>query len=58
MTGAGTGHGTGLPGPACGRRSGLRNLAERAEQPGGGLDVTGSSGRGTTLVWHVPVGER
>ncbi|PWJ05120.1 histidine kinase, partial [Streptomyces sp. NWU49] len=44
--------------PAGGRRSGLRNMAERAEQLGGGLDVTGAAGRGTTLVWHVPVGER
>ncbi|MER6402284.1 GAF domain-containing sensor histidine kinase [Streptomyces viridosporus] len=43
---------------AGGRRSGLRNMAERAEQLGGGLDVTGAAGRGTTLVWHVPVGER
>jgi signal transduction histidine kinase len=44
--------------PAGGRRSGLRNMAERAERLGGGLDVTGSAGRGTTLVGHVPVGER
>ncbi|MER5995039.1 histidine kinase, partial [Streptomyces viridosporus] len=44
--------------PAGGRRSGLRNMAERAEQLGGGLDVTGAAGGGTTLVWHVPVGER
>jgi signal transduction histidine kinase len=44
--------------PAGGRRSGLRNMAERAERLGGTFDVTGSAGRGTTLLWRVPVGER
>lgn len=46
------------PIPAGGRRGGLRDMAERAERLGGGLDVTGPAGRGTTLVRHVPVGER
>ncbi|WP_016823346.1 sensor histidine kinase [Streptomyces viridosporus] len=44
--------------PAGGRRSGLRNMAERAEQLGGELEWTSPAGGGTTLVWHVPVGER
>ncbi|MFJ3980915.1 sensor histidine kinase [Streptomyces fungicidicus] len=44
--------------PAGGRRSGLRNMAERAEQLGGTLDVTGSAGGGTRLLWRVPAGER
>ncbi|MFI2510801.1 GAF domain-containing protein [Streptomyces sp. NPDC018972] len=44
--------------PDGGRRSGLRNMAERAERLGGTFDVTGSAGRGTTLLWRVPVGER
>ncbi|MFE1341153.1 GAF domain-containing protein [Streptomyces sp. NPDC058733] len=39
-----------------GRRSGLRNMAERAEQLGGGLDLSTPPGGGTTLVWSVPVG--
>lgn len=38
-----------------GRRSGLRNLAERAEQLGGHLDVAGSDGGGATLRWRVPL---
>ncbi|MFF1279074.1 GAF domain-containing protein [Streptomyces marokkonensis] len=44
--------------PSGGRRSGLRNMAERAEQLGGTFDVTGPAGGGTTLLWRVPVGER
>ncbi|MFE4052445.1 GAF domain-containing protein [Streptomyces sp. YIM B13518] len=44
--------------PQEGRRSGLRNMAERAERLGGTFEVTGSAGRGTTLLWRVPVGER
>ncbi|MEW2314362.1 sensor histidine kinase [Streptomyces bauhiniae] len=37
-----------------GRRSGLLNLAERARNLGGRLDVTSSDG-GTTLRWRVPL---
>ncbi|MFI0504069.1 GAF domain-containing protein [Streptomyces albogriseolus] len=48
--------GVGLP--SGGRRSGLRNMAERAEQLGGAFDVTQTPGGGTTLVWRVPVGEQ
>ncbi|MFF7474627.1 GAF domain-containing protein [Streptomyces sp. NPDC008092] len=44
--------------PAGGRRSGLRNMAERAEQLGGSLEVNRPEGGGTSLVWQVPVGER
>ncbi|MDT6987667.1 GAF domain-containing protein [Streptomyces lusitanus] len=47
--------GVGLP--PGGRRSGLRNMAERAGQLGGAFDVTATPGGGTTLVWRVPVGE-
>ncbi|MFJ4474153.1 sensor histidine kinase [Streptomyces xanthochromogenes] len=37
------------------RRSGLRNLVERAERLGGELSVSPSAGdRGTRLVWRVP----
>ncbi|MFJ9659202.1 GAF domain-containing sensor histidine kinase [Streptomyces griseoflavus] len=43
--------------PAGGRRSGLRNMAERAERLGGTFDVAGPPGGGTTLVWRVPVGD-
>ncbi|GGZ05428.1 histidine kinase [Streptomyces poonensis] len=44
--------------PAGGRRSGLRNMAERARQLGGALETTGPPDGGTTLVWRVPVTER
>ncbi|WP_375138105.1 GAF domain-containing protein [Streptomyces sp. Act143] len=44
--------------PAGGRRSGLRNMAERAEQLGGELESTSPPGGGTTLVWRVPVQEK
>lgn len=43
--------------PPEGRRSGLRNLAERAEQLGGALELLSPAGGGTTLTWRVPVGE-
>ncbi len=40
-----------------GRRSGLRNLAERAERLGGELSVSahGPTSRGTKLEWRVPL---
>ena len=41
-----------LPG---GRRSGLRNLAERAGQRGGCLETAPGSKGGTRLVWKVPL---
>ncbi|MGW7517725.1 GAF domain-containing protein [Streptomyces sp. NPDC054796] len=48
-----TDDGCGVPEGA--RRSGLRNLAERAERLGGTLELTGPPGGGTRLVWSVPV---
>ncbi|MFI6931571.1 GAF domain-containing protein [Streptomyces sp. NPDC050287] len=41
--------------PPEGRRSGLRNLAERAQQLGGELEFDSPAGGGTVLVWRVPV---
>ncbi|MGW0750500.1 sensor histidine kinase [Streptomyces sp. NPDC002587] len=42
--------------PEGGRRSGLRNLAERAGLLGGELTVArGPAGRGTELKWRVPL---
>lgn len=41
--------------PPDGRRSGLRNMAERAEQLGGHLDVSSPDGGGATLCWRVPL---
>ncbi len=41
--------------PAEGRRSGLRNMAERAQQFGGELELSTPEGGGTRLVWRVPV---
>ncbi len=46
--------------PAEGRRSGLRNLARRAEKLGGGLRLEpadpGAARPGTKLEWRVPLG--
>ncbi|MFE0257791.1 GAF domain-containing protein [Streptomyces sp. NPDC059010] len=48
-----TDNGVGIP--ADGRRSGLRNMAERARQLGGELELSSREGGGTTLSWWVPV---
>jgi hypothetical protein len=40
--------------PPDGRRSGLRNMAERAGQLGGRMEWGCPEGGGTTLVWRVP----
>ncbi|CAL9668483.1 GAF domain-containing protein [Streptomyces sp. enrichment culture] len=48
-----TDNGVGVP--SGGRRSGLRNLAERAGQLGGELRLTSPADGGTSLVWCVPV---
>ncbi|WP_413816005.1 hypothetical protein [Kitasatospora purpeofusca] len=42
--------------PAAGRRSGLPNLAERAERAGGTFDLRPAEGGGTRLVWEAPLG--
>ncbi|MEE4590817.1 GAF domain-containing protein [Streptomyces sp. DSM 41524] len=44
--------------PEGGRRSGLRNMAERAEKLGGELELGEPPGGGTRLVWSVPLPER
>ena len=53
-----TDNGTGIP--AGGRRSGLRNLADRAEKLGGELSLEpadpGAPEPGTRLEWRVPRG--
>jgi len=53
-----TDNGIGMP--ADGRRSGLRNLASRAEKLGGELQLgpadPGESPPGTRLEWRVPLG--
>ncbi|NGO44862.1 sensor histidine kinase [Streptomyces ureilyticus] len=43
--------------PSGGRRSGLRNMVDRAEQLGGTLEVASPPRGGARLVWRVPVGE-
>jgi signal transduction histidine kinase len=52
-----TDNGTGIP--ADGRRSGLHNLASRAEKLGGELQLgavdPGAPSPGTTLTWRVPL---
>ncbi|MDW8803780.1 GAF domain-containing sensor histidine kinase [Streptomyces scabiei] len=44
--------------PAEGRRSGLSNMAERAQQLGGDLEWTSPATGGTLLRWRVPVTNR
>ncbi|MFI9650695.1 GAF domain-containing protein [Streptomyces sp. NPDC052040] len=46
-------NGVGIPPDV--RHSGLRNMAERAEQLGGHLDVSSPDGGGATLHWRVPL---
>jgi signal transduction histidine kinase len=41
--------------PSGGRRSGLRNMAERARQSGGDLELSSPEGGGTRLVWWAPL---
>ncbi|MEV0208319.1 GAF domain-containing protein [Streptomyces sp. NPDC050788] len=41
--------------PPDGRRSGLRNMAERAEQLGGALELGNGPTRGAVLIWRAPV---
>jgi len=41
--------------PATGRRSGLANLAERAQQLGGRFSADPGGSGGTVLVWSVPL---
>ncbi|MFG3292914.1 GAF domain-containing protein [Streptomyces sp. NPDC048179] len=41
--------------PPDGRRSGLRNMAERAAELGGSLEWDSPAGGGTMLVWRVPI---
>ncbi|MEU8755778.1 sensor histidine kinase [Streptomyces chartreusis] len=41
--------------PEGGRRSGLRNMAERARHLGGELELGSPEGGGTTLAWCVPL---
>ncbi|GAA3747017.1 two-component system sensor histidine kinase [Salinactinospora qingdaonensis] len=48
-------NGVGLP--EDGRRSGLANLAERAEQCGGAFEASRRPGGGTRLRWHAPIEE-
>ncbi|KAA9378792.1 GAF domain-containing protein [Microbispora cellulosiformans] len=43
--------------PAEGRRSGLRNLADRAERLGGAFALTSPPGGGTRLEWTIPLRE-
>ena len=42
--------------PEGGRRSGLRNLAERAERLGGTFEITRPEAGGTMLTWTAPLG--
>ncbi|GAA0410651.1 histidine kinase [Acrocarpospora corrugata] len=46
-------NGVGLP--PDGRRSGLRNLRERADQLGGSFAADAAPGGGTRIIWSVPL---
>ncbi|MFF9091204.1 GAF domain-containing protein [Streptomyces sp. NPDC014991] len=48
-----TDNGVGVP--AGGRRSGLRNMTERARNLGGDLELVRPRDGGTRLVWHTPL---
>ncbi|CAL9324951.1 GAF domain-containing protein [Streptomyces sp. SudanB182_2057] len=48
-----TDNGVGIP--PGGRRSGLRNMAERARNLGGDLELGCPEGGGTRLLWHAPL---
>ncbi|MEU3856549.1 GAF domain-containing sensor histidine kinase [Streptomyces sp. NPDC028722] len=48
-----TDNGVGVP--AGGRRSGLRNMTERAHGLGGDLELVRPRDGGTRLVWHAPL---
>lgn len=50
-----TDNGVGIP--PEGRRSGLRNMAERAEQLGGRLELATPPGGGASVMWRAPVRE-
>ncbi len=44
--------------PQGGRRSGLRNMSERAEKLGGSFTAEPRPDGGTTLIWRVPLTDR
>jgi signal transduction histidine kinase len=48
-----TDNGVGIPDE--GRRSGLTNMAERAQKLGGGMELESPGGKGIHLVWHAPL---
>ena len=48
-----TDNGAGIPAKVA--RSGLHNLAERAEQAGGTFSIGAAEGGGTRLIWSAPV---
>ncbi|MFF6813625.1 GAF domain-containing protein [Streptomyces sp. NPDC012403] len=48
-----TDNGVGIP--DGGRRSGLTNMAERAQKLGGGMELESPGGKGSRLVWHAPL---
>ncbi|MEW2611171.1 GAF domain-containing protein [Streptomyces sp. NPDC047880] len=50
-----TDDGVGIPDE--GRRSGLTNMAERAQKLGGGMELENPGGKGTRLVWHAPLAQ-
>ncbi|MFE2102358.1 GAF domain-containing protein [Streptomyces sp. PTD9-10] len=50
-----TDNGVGIP--DGGRRSGLTNMAERAQKLGGGMELESPDGKGARLVWHAPLAQ-
>ncbi|MFJ3233602.1 GAF domain-containing protein [Streptomyces sp. NPDC086787] len=50
-----TDNGVGIP--DGGRRSGLTNMAERAQKLGGGMELESPGGKGARLVWHAPLAQ-
>nr|WP_055590036.1 GAF domain-containing protein [Peterkaempfera griseoplana] len=52
-----TDDGVGIPEP-LNRRGGLRNMAERADQLGGSLEITPAPDGGTRIIWQAPMAGR
>ncbi|TMR36012.1 sensor histidine kinase, partial [Actinomadura geliboluensis] len=44
--------------PQGGRRSGLRNMSERAEKLGGSFTTEPRPDGGTILIWRIPLNDR
>jgi signal transduction histidine kinase len=49
------GGGLGKPDPTSGAHEGISNMRRRVEKLGGKFDITGETGKGTTVKFSVPL---